>query len=104
MKVMENGLRELVELYNPLNVTIDDRTRLYHDLNIYGDDAAELLSKISDLYKIDLSDFHFEEYFPNEGDWVFPFILRLITLRPKKIYKELTVGKLEKAIKAGVLK
>ncbi|MFC7526845.1 DUF1493 family protein [Parapedobacter sp. GCM10030251] len=100
---MEKELRGLIESYNPLKGAISNRTRLYHDLNIYGDDADELLSRFSELYGVDLSKFRFNDYFPNEGDWILPSILRLITLKPSKTYKELTVENLEKAIEAGYL-
>ncbi|WP_338847472.1 DUF1493 family protein [Massilia sp. W12] len=41
-------------------------TRPYHDLGIYGDEALDLLDVLSKQYQVDLSDFEFAKYFPEE--------------------------------------
>lgn len=41
-------------------------TRLYHDLAIYGDEAADFLEVLAKQYQVDLSDFEFAKYFPEE--------------------------------------
>lgn len=59
-------------------------TRLYHDLNIYGDVAESYIELLSEKYGVDTSCFKFDEYFPAEfiGQtnlqrvvfWLFPFL------------------------------
>jgi len=41
-------------------------TRLYHDLDIYGDEAEGYMDALVNLYHVDLTDFVFEKYFPPE--------------------------------------
>ena len=46
---------------------ISRTTNLYHDINIDGDDAEELLLKYSELFDVDMSKFEFNNYFNDEG-------------------------------------
>jgi hypothetical protein len=101
---MNQKLIDLIEEYNPTNGSITGATRLYQDLNIYGDDASDLLSKYSEAFKVELKDFKFDTYFPNEGDSILPRIIRMILMKPPQTYKELTVTKLNEGIDTGVLK
>jgi len=52
-------------------------TSLYHDLNIYGDVAETYIEVLIEVYKVDMSNFIFDKYFPPEfiGDSVFTKIL-----------------------------
>lgn len=59
-------------------------TRLYHDLNVYGDIAETCVEVLETEYSVDLTNFVFDRYFPSEyiGDsalqaliyWIIPFL------------------------------
>lgn len=42
------------------------RTRMYHDLGIYGDIAEACMEVLAEHYHVDLSNFDFEKFFPHE--------------------------------------
>ena len=73
-------------------------TKLEDDLDIYGDDAFDLLVAYSFKYNVDMSNFKFEDYFITEGSLYF-FQKLLKIKRPSK----LTVAHLAKGIIAGKL-
>jgi len=83
-----------------LSTTVDIDTRIYQDLNIYGDDAWEFLRKYSETFSMRIDNFNFSEYFPNEGDLFISIIWKFIS-KPK--YKELTIGDLLVGIEKGIL-
>jgi hypothetical protein len=76
--------------------------RLYHDLNIYGDDADALLREYSRTFNVALDDFKFDQYFPPEGDLFVARFIRWIRGRQNQ-YRDLTVGDLQAGILAGRL-
>jgi len=41
-------------------------TRLYHDLNVYGDIAETCVDMLESEYSVDLTGFVFDRYFPEE--------------------------------------
>jgi hypothetical protein len=47
---------------------------IYHDLQIAGDDAAELLNEIVKAYGVSFQGFRFEDYFPDETEALWLFI------------------------------
>jgi hypothetical protein len=61
--------------------------RIFHDLNIYGDDAHELLERLHDEFGLDVRDLNFREAFPPEfnGRWSRFFFWK----KPKRLQKEL---------------
>ena len=69
---MDRELMGLLQEYNPTSDGITEHTRLYHDLNIYGDDAEEVMTKFSEMFDVDLSEFSFMDHFPDEGDQILP--------------------------------
>jgi hypothetical protein len=101
---MDERLFNLVEEYNPQKRKVNEDTRVYQDLNVYGDDADEFLMKYSEMFNVNLKFFNFTDYFPSEGDPILSELVRMIRLRPKKQLKELTVRKLLEGIQKGVLK
>ena len=103
MNLIHPQILELLEEYNPYPEEIEEHTRLYHDLNIYGEDAEEFLNKYAEVFNVSLNSFPFTDYFPDEGDTLLPSLLRLITFSPKPVYKELTCGMLNAAIIQGAL-
>lgn len=71
-------------------------TSLQDELQIYGDDASEILIKFCDEFNVDLNGFRFEDYFRPEPDWTDFF-------RKKKAYKKLVLGDLVEAVNSGKL-
>ncbi|MGJ1269867.1 DUF1493 family protein [Sphingobacterium spiritivorum] len=100
---MDTRLINLLEEYNSTDMVLDESVRLYHDLNIYGDDAIELLNCFKEQFKVDLSRFQFTDYFPSEGDWILPSLFRFLTSKKPKEYKPLALSDLNKAINIGYL-
>ena len=90
---------------------LDRSTRLFYDLNIYGDIAESCLEEFVKEFGVDVSLFNFEDYFPFEFDKFYLLDIWLIFYIPylrKKYfndykYKDLTLGDLEGAIKTKVL-
>ena len=100
MKLQIN--RDLIHLIEEYAGSIEalpdiENISLYHNLSIYGDDADELLSKYSSLFNVSMNEFHFNDYFPEEGDEIFGFIKGLFT-RKRKEYKQLTIRDLQEGI------
>src|SRR5262245_56315081 len=78
---------------------ISDVTRLYHDLWIAGDDAAELLNKVRNRFGTRFDGFQFEAYFPNETEAMIGHIARLFGYSSRR--KGFTFGHLLEVVKAG---
>jgi hypothetical protein len=74
-------------------------TDLQSDLNIYGDDAAELIILLRDRFKVDISSFEIDQYFKGEG---FSF-MEFLGLRPKTVYRKLLIKDLVRAVEVGYL-
>ncbi|MBL1411573.1 DUF1493 family protein [Sphingobacterium faecale] len=100
---MNVELIKLLQDYCGADPHITESTRLFHDLDLYGDDAAEFFDRFKDRFTVDMCDFCFADYFPNEGDWILPTILRFLIGRPQPIYRPLTVSDLQLAIDCGYL-
>ena len=90
----------------------DLQLSLYHDLGIYGDIAESCIDVLADSYKVDLSHFEFDKYFPPEFEGE-SFLQRMlysflpfyaVKLRASKEYQLLTFADIKNAIKVGVLK
>jgi hypothetical protein len=47
---------------------IPGSARIYHDLQLGGDDASELLEGISKAHGVSFQGFRFDDYFPNETE------------------------------------
>jgi uncharacterized protein DUF1493 len=77
---------------------IDASSRIYEDLSIAGDDAAELLDRVHAAFGTSFEGFDFSDYFPNEPDALFYHILRLFGWAPKK---SLSVRHLVAVVEAG---
>ncbi len=59
-------------------------TRIGEDLRLIGDDADEFLDKFSKEFAVDLSEFPFSDYFPDEGSASMHFYTGRQMNRPKK--------------------
>ncbi len=101
--MMNVELIELLEGYCGADTHMTESTRLYHDLNLYGDDAAEFLDRFKARFSVDMIDFRFADYFPGEGDWILPSVLRFLIGKPQPRYKPLTISNLQLAIGCGYL-
>ena len=90
-----------------LNSPLTSSTRLYEDLSIYGDDAVEFLIDFGREFNVDVSNFMAADYFKGEPgvDFITPIInlFKKDKIKPIKVTKTLTLGHLQKAIKAGRL-
>jgi hypothetical protein len=75
---------------------ISPELRVFQDLGIGGDDAAELFDELAREYQIDFSRFDFSGHFPSEPNLVSIF-------KRQKPKKELTVAALIQAASAGRL-
>ena len=97
---MEDKLLKILEGFAPIDFSTESNPKIYHDLGIYGDDAAEFLKAYSKAFNVDLSTFIFDEYFPPEVDVLTSVFLKLF--RSRKIhYKELTVKMLLESAHRG---
>lgn len=96
---IDRDLIKLIEEYTGSLKAFSDigNVSLYHNLSIYGDDADELLSKYSSLFNVSMDEFHFNDYFPEEGDQIFSFLKGLFSRRNKE-YKRLTIMNLQEGI------
>jgi hypothetical protein len=82
---------------------LPDRTRLYHDLGVAGDDAVDLINEVHRAFGTTFEGFDFERYFPNEAEampahWV-NSLRGLFGYSSRR--KTLTFGHLVKVVKAG---
>lgn len=102
--MLDKKLIDLIEEYNPLKECLMEDMSLYHDLNIYGDDADELLIKYSEMFNVSLSSFNFKDYFPFEGDEFVSAIIRFFTRKKRPELKRLTISHLQDAIELKELK
>ncbi len=83
----------------------------YHDLNIYGEDAEIYLLLLRDKYKIDVSKFKFEDFFPAEFPGNSSFESFLINAIPflrtwyykNTKFKSFTFDTIKKALENGTL-
>ncbi len=72
-------------------------SELFRDLNIYGDDAWDLLNAYSEKFKVDVSGVSFGKYFPSEGEVLVFWFPAL-----KRKYKSLTINHLSVIAKTKV--
>lgn len=79
---------------------VTSHSRLLHDLRITGDDAYELLDEIEKKYDVTWGGFVTKEYFPDEGEAIWWWLKNLFGFKDK-VHKEITVGDLVRAAKAG---
>jgi hypothetical protein len=89
--------------------TLTPDTRLYHDLKVYGEEAAAYMETLQDDFGVDMEGFEFGRYFPEEfpGDTratailltFLPPSLRTRYTHRAKDYKPLTLAMLETALR-----
>lgn len=85
-------------------------TRLYHDLGVYGEEAEAYLEVLVEQFQVDLTDFVFARFFPNEWPQgnsyfencflrLFPGIERLY--KKSEVYYPITLQMVNNAINLG---
>ena len=82
---------------------LERTTKVEKELKITGDEATEIIIAFGKQFNVDVSNFIAAEYFESEGDKIFPAIVRFFTGQKKVKNKELLLGDLERAVKAGKL-
>lgn len=103
---MENleKIKELVvKLRWEYDFPLTRETTLRKDLKLWGDDAFDFIKAFSEEFNVDLSGFDIKKYFPPEGDFILPAIIRALRLKKEPEYLPLTLGHLEDAISRGKL-
>lgn len=93
------GVRDAIRTIIACQPPADDNTALFHDLRIAGDDAWELTELLLRRFSIDATGFDFARYFPNEGDVVPYWLLRLTGLHRR--YQRLTIGHVVEVARRG---
>jgi hypothetical protein len=86
-----------------------EATRMYHDLDLYGDIAEGCMEVLAKDYRVDLSGFEFEKFFPSEfagKSRLTGFLLQLVPFagkaaRQRGVYLPLTLGMIGGAIRTG---
>lgn len=87
------------------------KTRLLHDLNIYGEVAESLMEILEKDHGVNIFYFNFQKYFPEEffgENLISKILFRMIPLtiiieKRKSKYNPLTLTQIENAIKNKVL-
>jgi Protein of unknown function (DUF1493) len=81
------------------------RTRLYHDMGLYGDTARWFVEELA--RKVDMSQFSFERYFPPEfygENWVTGLFFGFVpfaSARKRESYEPVTLGMVLQSLESG---
>jgi hypothetical protein len=67
LPVEERVLRLVAKMRGIERGKLSLTTRLFHDLEVWGDDAQELLLAFADEFEVDFSGFEFSDYFKDEA-------------------------------------
>ncbi len=81
--------------------TMQPETKLCHDLGIAGLDAAEVMKRFAERFKLQTDDFHLERSFPPECDSFLLDMLHHLGLVKRRMIRDLTVQDLANAIVLG---
>lgn len=86
MTELSNELRDYLKrcgLHDDKVARCESNTRMYHDLGFYGDTAEACMEMLANHYRVDLTGFEFDKYFPPEFAgksmltrtllWIIPF-------------------------------
>ena len=102
---MKKNKDELMRFISDFTATpisrLEPSLDLQDDLNLYGDEAGEFMSKYSELFGVDLTRFNFDDYFRPEEGQLLAEIIRWIKNEPKPTYKKLTIADLLFAVENG---
>jgi hypothetical protein len=94
---MENNIDQLIQFIREeigeFKVEINSLTQIEDDLGVTGDEAIDLIQKISKKFNIDIHEFDYKKYFHPEPTF----------LNTYGQIKPLTIGNIEAAITSGKL-
>lgn len=84
------------------------KTRMYHDLGLYGDIAEAYIEALAEHYRVDLSSFEFEKFFPPEFSGKNAFTGAFLSVIPfagyiarqRSEWLPLTLERIERAIRS----
>jgi acyl carrier protein len=85
------------------NIEITPNTIIETELGVTGDDAVNFIIAFGKKFNVDVSNFMAADYFEGEGFDLIGSLIRAITGKKKPKKKVLTVGDLDRAVKAGKL-
>ena len=85
------------------DVEITANTIIETELGVTGDDSVDFIIAFGKKFNVDVSNFMAADYFEDEGIDIIGPIIRAITGKKKTKKKILTIGDLERAVKAGKL-
>jgi hypothetical protein len=89
----------LINMSAKEDISPDDR--IYHDLGIRGEDAAELVNFMYRQYGVDFSRLQFNNFFFDEG-LTLRDLWAVVTRFPKSAKQEVTVSDLVRICQSGV--
>ena len=103
--IIDSGLSDYFKSESDLEL------RLFHDLGIYGDIAQSCIETLKDNYKVDVSSFKFEDYFPEEFSGESQLQKVLFSVVPflrtksenKRDFKPITFSMIKNSIQVGKL-
>jgi hypothetical protein len=98
MDNVEPALRDMISKVSG-NRNLGVQTRLFHDLGISGDDAAELLNDVHQKFGTSFAEFPFVDFFSDETEALMAHLARRLGLRSRR--KSLTLGHLVKVVEKG---
>lgn len=88
-------IRELFRFKEPLS----EKTRLWHDLRLSGDDAYELLVDVRKKYGTSFESMDFGRYFPDETEGMFHSWAERFGMKSR--FDPVTLGHLLAVVRAG---
>lgn len=102
---LDKALKELIDEYSIKLEDICLTDSLWKDHGIYGDDIDEFFNQYAKLFKVDLSNFDSNMYFPEEGNsTIINVVLWLFGKYIKPTYKLFTIQDLVDGVDNGYLK
>ena len=97
---LEADIEKRIQRIHGSKKHIPGSARIYHDLQLAGDDAVELLEEISKTYEVSFRGFHFDDYFPNEAEHLW-FVWKAWFGFPDTKRKPLTFDHLIEVVRRG---
>ncbi len=97
---VEADIAERIRKIGGIRKPLSKNSRIYQDLHISGDDAAELLEEIVKTYGTSFHGFSFAAYFPNETEALFYHIMSCLGF-PDRAHKSVTLSHLTAVVEQG---
>lgn len=97
---LDRKIETLIRHFHGTKRPIDRSAELYHDMQLTGDDAGDLLDAVAMRFGTSFEGFAFDVYFPNETDSVLYAWARRFGFRDRR-RKSLAVGHLIAVVEKG---